>query len=241
MIKDADLMLRRGCLNKPHLMKEVIARAPSEMKSMLLRMVFDSYDWDSFRKRAENYSWVAFPNNILKPVQIQEAQEEGDSKINQVTNKRAYCRLHCNCGHTTKECEIIKLVESKSWKRNQKVVNSTAIDENLNKGSFNYYSSTNPCSVNAKLINVRNKRKSNVRVLLATGTYILVINKILLPDKTIIKPNIAIALKFASGDKMATIGQAENLEVSLGDRTINIKPVVIARQPENYAILGSIQ
>lgn len=48
MIKDADLMLRRGFLTEINLMKQVIARAPMEMKYMLLQLACDGIDWEAF-------------------------------------------------------------------------------------------------------------------------------------------------------------------------------------------------
>ena len=132
MLKDADLMARRGCLSQEALMRQVIAKAPSELKGMLLQMAYQGGDWDALYRRAERDAWIAFPNNVA----INCAQVEAISRYdreNDRGSKAKYCRLHGKCNHTTKECEIVKLVEAKGWKRNTKKMNCLENEEEENE------------------------------------------------------------------------------------------------------------
>ena len=79
MLRDADLMLRRGCLTNEHLMKQVIVRAPVDIKAMLLQLAYEGCDWDTFRSRAENTTWIEFPDNIINVV-----SKVAESNVNQV-------------------------------------------------------------------------------------------------------------------------------------------------------------
>jgi hypothetical protein len=83
---------------------------------MLLQVATAGCDWDTFRSQAENVSWMAFPDNIVNSINLDNEEYDLKSQDKDDLNVSAgkvfkkvgmYCRIHGECGHTTNNCEII--------------------------------------------------------------------------------------------------------------------------------------
>ena len=60
LLKDADQIRYRGVVSEKEMIKQIVARAPDSLKSMLIQ-AGESSGWYHFRRCAENYAWVLFP------------------------------------------------------------------------------------------------------------------------------------------------------------------------------------
>ena len=78
---------------------------------------------------------MAFPDNIVNVVQAEECNEEEQILALRQGNKKKFCRLHGEGEHFTNECEIVKLVEEKGWKRTSAYINNGA-RKTTNKKNF---------------------------------------------------------------------------------------------------------
>jgi hypothetical protein len=86
LIKEACVIFERGCVNAEPLMKQVIVRAPSELKSILLQGAQNGATWNEFIRYAENSGWVAFPEkvvNSINAVNSEKFKKIGPSRTNQ--------------------------------------------------------------------------------------------------------------------------------------------------------------
>ena len=244
MLRDADLMLRRGCLTNEHLMKQVIVRAPVDIKAMLLQLAYEGCDWDTFRSRAENTTWIAFPDNIINVVsKVAEPNVNQVRSTKQEFSRRQHCRLHGDCDHSTKDCAIVKLVESKGWRRKPMNVNSAAAsdeDSIMNKEHCNYSSKflKNPFYFNGVLTNANSIKGKQVKLLLDTGADVSIISEKLLPDKTTIETGNKENVRSACGNKLDIVGCTKGIEASVGNQKLNFEPLVTKEYPKDYAIIG---
>ena len=68
LLREASTIFERGCINAEPLMKQVIARSPSELKPILLLAAQQGCSWVTFLRHAENNGWVAFPEKIVNHI-----------------------------------------------------------------------------------------------------------------------------------------------------------------------------
>lgn len=68
-------MAKNNAMNIKLIMKNIIERAPGEIKAILNTESHNADTWFEFLKGAENASWIAFPEKIVNRV-----SEEGDRK-----------------------------------------------------------------------------------------------------------------------------------------------------------------
>lgn len=92
-------------------------RSPGDIKSLLLQAASQSGTWGAFIKKAEDAAWVAFPERIINEIAREESGEAIEANYPRKLNAKKYCRLHGEGFHMTKECDIVKLVESRGWIR----------------------------------------------------------------------------------------------------------------------------
>ena len=120
LLKDADQIRYRGVVSEKEMMKQIVARAPDSLKSMLIQ-AGETSGWYNFRRCAENYAWVSFPDKIVNAInKIERIEDEHNKEKNNSWKKTGnkYCRLHGEGNHATCDCDIIKLIEKKGWRRN---------------------------------------------------------------------------------------------------------------------------
>ncbi|KAI5151526.1 hypothetical protein ENBRE01_2196 [Enteropsectra breve] len=257
LLKNAKTILERGSINLEPLMKQVIAKSPPEMKGILLQGVMEGCDWNKFLSIAENLAWIAFPEKISNVNAIEQEVQEVDAL--RMTRKgpwsnnnqqRKYCRLHGEVGHTTGECEVIKLIETKGWYRKQnKSIRRMSMDyedeqepkgyqEDFNKRFTSYISVFSCCRNDNPFVVemlVGNKR---IKSLVDTEADISVINlKMLTGNEDIEKCKMRI--KSACGSFLKVIGKTKPMEARIGNLKIEYSPIVVEEGVEDYAIIGA--
>lgn len=142
LLKDATLLYRRKAVCSEALMKQLIVRSPGDIKSLLLQAASVRPTWAAFIKSAEDSAWIAFPERIVNEVNIEGGSQQQDEEAEQavsavsINNNQLYCHLHGKGKHSTSQCEVVKLVESKGWTRVRKE------HKHINKNSSSYIYST---------------------------------------------------------------------------------------------------
>jgi hypothetical protein len=110
-------------------MRQVIARSPAGLKSLLLQVGQVGVQWEEFLRQAENAAWVVFPDKIVGRINTNENEvrrssyvenkKDFEDMVSKVT-KRSGIAIYMEKGnHSTKFCKVVKLMESKGWKRNK--------------------------------------------------------------------------------------------------------------------------
>ena len=67
LLQDADQIRYRGVVSDKELMRQLIARAPDSLKSMLIQ-AGESQGWYQFRRCAESYECASFPDKIVNQI-----------------------------------------------------------------------------------------------------------------------------------------------------------------------------
>ncbi|KAI5150447.1 hypothetical protein ENBRE01_1499 [Enteropsectra breve] len=65
LLKEATQIFEKGLINKQALIKMVIAKSPSELKSYLFQTACSAPDWITFVKNAEDSAWIAFSEKSI--------------------------------------------------------------------------------------------------------------------------------------------------------------------------------
>ncbi|MGL6008340.1 MAG: hypothetical protein ACRC1D_02700 [Culicoidibacterales bacterium] len=131
LLKDAKIIIMTHGVSKEHAMRQVIARSPAGLKSLLLQVAQQGVEWEEFLRQAENAAWVVFPERIVGRVSEEHKMAEIgriDSGLKKYSNKKEhgmgsqkdgneklwYCHLHGKGDHSTKFCNVVKLLEKKA-------------------------------------------------------------------------------------------------------------------------------
>ncbi|MGL5706969.1 MAG: retropepsin-like aspartic protease [Aeromonas sp.] len=219
LLRDASLLLNKGCINGRSLIQRVISKSPTEIKSLLIIKAETSGSWDSFRKTAEESAWVAFPEKIVNSVERRIKQEEEDQqptetvRIQRQTDQRIkkslFCQIHEYGNHKTNECHIVKLVESKGWVRQRK---QSKTDNDFIKNELPYYTmhSMNKEDRANNFFSNASINNKTIRVLLDTGADISVIQRDLVPSHWKIN-KIRMRAASATGGELGIEGYIDEL------------------------------
>ena len=90
LLKNARILRQTRGIDTMPLMRQVIARVPAGIKSLLLQAVQDGSSWDEFIRAAEESVWMVFPEKTILRI----SEEENDD-INRIgSGKKWYCHLH---------------------------------------------------------------------------------------------------------------------------------------------------
>ncbi|KAI5152234.1 hypothetical protein ENBRE01_2675 [Enteropsectra breve] len=146
LLKDVKLINATKGINATHLMRQVLARSPAGIKSILLQTTKSGATWEDFLKQGEDASWMTFPEKITGRI-TDETKYQNDTRCNAVKRnvspaaKRFY-HLHGEGNHSTKLCIVIQQLEKKGWKRENFTNSMRAIEEEENEGikDINNYS-----------------------------------------------------------------------------------------------------
>lgn len=88
-LRDANLLLDKGCLNVKSLMKLVIARSPEALKGTLYQSACNSRgEWQVFMKTAEDSIWLAYPESNLQVIAQNPVKTNFDYKKKNFTKKK---------------------------------------------------------------------------------------------------------------------------------------------------------
>lgn len=256
LLKDARVVKATRGMNVLHLMRLVIAKSPAGLKSLLLQIAQQGTEWEEFLRQAESAAWMIFPSKIINRVEDvtdientvnaigSENNKKNKEKYSGFTKKEWFCHIHGKGNHSTKFCKVVKLLESKGWRRkNYQVAGDIdAIEHrgtNLNKDYENSYGSknikkNNPFCIDGKI------RETTIPLLLDTGADATIINQELLKKCKISKFEDSNAnLRSATGDKIEVVGKIKNLEIELAGKKINAETIVTKQNPANYGIIGA--
>lgn len=105
LLADAEILARNGAIKVELLVKNVIARAPVDIKSILNSEAKKSKSWFEFKKGAENAAWIAFPEKIVARVEAgrEESILRSGKKLQGQIKKQFYCLVHGLRNHCTRQ------------------------------------------------------------------------------------------------------------------------------------------
>ncbi|KAI4293327.1 hypothetical protein PAPHI01_2601, partial [Pancytospora philotis] len=239
LLADATTCFRRGCINSEPLIKQVIVRSPGDIKSMLLQAASESLDWTAFVTKAEGAAWIAFPEKVVNEVTTHDAQDIGHAQIEAIGTQgfTKYCRLHGNGSHFTSDCEVIKLVESKGWRRGKQDRESQS-NFNKNRKDYIVYSTKKICSEIKedgfkKEITIGTEKGM---VLLDTGADVSLMRRDFVPKGVTLAP-VQMSLRSVTGAQIKAIGQAW-VEFRIGDVVSKANFVITECTPSDHILLG---
>ncbi|KAI5173428.1 hypothetical protein PAEPH01_1968 [Pancytospora epiphaga] len=198
LLRDARTLKRSRGISVDHLMRQVIARSPAGLKSLLIQSVQSGASWNTFLQAAESSAWVVFPERLVNSItqvggstmqEVNRFSKNSNGYNKQRNGKRdQYCAIHGNCAHGTVECRLVKLVEDKGWccnrspgNRVNEMVEERALDNQANKNfsvnklKIDHYPSVykNPFFVKGQV------EGKDTEVLVDTGADVTLINKAL--------------------------------------------------------------
>jgi hypothetical protein len=251
MLKHATILVQRNSISTVSLIRKVTTITPSEIKSLLLQFAGNSPTWESFRKAAEDNAWVAFPEKAIFQVRQGEfhAGEHGELSESEASTgyvQAAYrktdnfCRLHGDCDHGTLNCEIIRLVEAKGWKRVAFEKKDKYWQEKKNKRRDFYSLFT--CTSKAlptKLIHVKAAYNNHpCTVLIDTGAEVsLINNKLLGGQESILYTSEKVIA--ANSSEIRVIGRIQKLSIILEEGEIEIDGLITDSNLTVDVIIGS--
>lgn len=251
LIKDAkDIKSTKG-INVDHLMRQVIARAPAGIKSLLLQAASSGAEWERFLWEAENGAWVVFPEKIVCRIQEEGEQQEinrirggWEKELGGKKSGAWYCHYHGQGDHSTKYCEVVRTLESKGWIRYQPSQTGKAREKSGgsgNKNSPNYVCKKRVLRISENPFFVKGDIKGKqIPVLFDTGADVSIINKQLLHKDYLsqIKDTNA-KLRSASGEEIKVCGKVKDMEIKVEDHLIITDPVITVEEPKDYIIIGA--
>ncbi|KAI5151210.1 hypothetical protein ENBRE01_1972, partial [Enteropsectra breve] len=253
LLKDAKMINLTKGISTSHLMRQVIARVPAGIKSILLHNAQSGSSWDEFLKQGEDAAWMAFPEKITGRI----SSTNGDMSENQCNAffkknqqragpSRRYCHLHGEGSNSTKFCKVIQQLEKQGWKKttSNKSINQVEISEEIEESGdnkmINNYSTclhsintiSNPFFYTARF------NGQEIPVLIDTGADVSLINiKHIDINKITLKPSEE-KLRSACGTPMEMMGKLHDAKITIGDHTLKWSPLVIKNKPSSYVILG---
>ncbi|MGL5708894.1 MAG: reverse transcriptase domain-containing protein [Aeromonas sp.] len=263
LLKDAKLIIAARGVSKEHAMRQVIARSPAGLKSLLLQVASQGVEWEEFLRQAESAAWVVFPERIIGRV-IEDHQEAEIGLIKKYTREKEkfkrfnnnfkgvegermwFCHIHGKGDHSTKFCKVVKLLESKGWTRNKNKNGIRSVNENFNEeneinSNDSYLSKRskkqirrNPFFVNGNI----NGRPA--QMIIDTGADVSLIDK-----KTYNlcglngMQNTKTKLKSASGNSIEVLGEMKNVEMEIEGKNIITDAIITKSEPNGYAIIGA--
>ncbi|KAI4292770.1 hypothetical protein PAPHI01_2044 [Pancytospora philotis] len=239
LLADATTCFRRGCINSEPLIKQVIVRSPGDIKSMLLQAASDSLDWTAFVTKAEEAAWIAFPEKVVNEVTTHDTQDIGHAQVEAISTQGfiKYCRLHGNGSHFTVDCEVVKLVESKGWRRGRQ---DRGDQKNINKNRKDYmvYSAKEGCSGIEqdgfrKEIMIGTKKGM---VLLDTGADVSLMRREYVPVRVTLAP-VQMNLRSVTGAPIKAVGQAW-VDFKIGDVMSKANFLITECTPADHILLG---
>jgi len=246
LLKDANMVLHGGCVNAEALIKQVIARSPAEVKAILLGSASSGADWSTFMRCAENSAWIAFPEKIVNQV----VREGRDKKQHSSRGEaRGYCRLHEECDHNTRDCEIIQALERKGWRRAQEKrrerineITRDSVEESSEKAETkeaSHYIRSLGCSKKKNPFSMAAELKGRqLPVIIDTGADVSIINEHNLPKGCAMKKYDA-TIKSASGDALKVRGIVKDAALVVGGHNIKASLIVTESCPLDHIILGA--
>ncbi|KAI5150401.1 hypothetical protein ENBRE01_1475 [Enteropsectra breve] len=246
LLKDAKLINATKGINATHLMRQVIARSPAGIKSILIQTAQSGATWEDFLKQGEDAAWMAFPEKITGRI-TDETMYQNDTRCNAIKRNagpaaKRFCHLHGEGNHSTKFCKVIQQLEKKGWKRESSTNSMRAVEEEENEDikDINNYSLCvnelkahyNPFFVDAFF------NGKTIPVLIDTGADISLINERFLDGDTEIIKEYQGRLRSACGAPMEVKGKLGESDITIGDSNCKWSPLVIKNQPRDYAIMG---
>ncbi|KAI4293213.1 hypothetical protein PAPHI01_2487 [Pancytospora philotis] len=237
LLADATTCYRRGCVNSESLIKQVIVRSPGDIKSMLLQAANESADWTTFVTKAEGAAWIAFPERVVNEVMVQDTEQ---ALVEAVGNSglTKYCRLHGNGSHYTSDCEVVRLVESKGWRRgkpNQKK------QQSMNKIQDNYmvYSMRrgDKVAMVSSFKKVLELGTTKCMALLDTGADVSLMRRDCVPRGLALAP-VQMLLRSVTGAPIKVLGRA-SIKFKIQGIPSMAEFIVTEDTPQDHVLLGS--
>ncbi|MGL6009302.1 MAG: retroviral-like aspartic protease family protein [Culicoidibacterales bacterium] len=255
LLKDARVVKETRGVSIEHVMRQIIARSPAGLKSLLLQLAQSSVKWEEFLQHTENSAWVAFPEKIIGRV---EQQVEVESEVRKIgvsksikgrlkssndkhyDKKSWYCHFHGEGDHSTKFCKVVQKLEAKGWKRGSMEKNVRAIEEEKDLLNDLHYSSSikntekNPFFIEGEI------NGKNIPLIIDTGADVSIINKNLLAKSGCKEyAKTSTKLKSACGGEIKVEGEVKNLKIKILNNEIQTDTIVTSSEPQGYGIIGA--
>jgi hypothetical protein len=118
MLKDGTFIYESKLMSDRALAQMVVKKAPVEIKGLLYQAMLVGLTWDSFTQKAEEISWITFPDKILGSVEVKnnkdrfEKNTEFFKTFKHGNKKNKYCILHGEGDHVRKS--VVR--KMKFWK-----------------------------------------------------------------------------------------------------------------------------
>lgn len=247
LLCDATTVNEKNLINRAALIQMVVNKSPKEIKALLYQTACESGTWENFIQKADEVSWIAFPDNLLSRVEYKDnnykmknsnykRQNKNSSEKWDASVENKVCILHGKCNHTTNECKKfsdILISEREKLKKNKNLVNSIEIEsisegenEKLNKEDLfyicNFYSENNPFFVKV-VINGR-----TYKCLIDTGADVSIIKySIFCNDNKLNKFHGAV--RSVCGNQLEIVGRIKELSINVKGREIIFDPLVVKR------------
>lgn len=222
-------MATNGAIKTELLVKNVIARAPCDIKAILNDEAYGANSWFEFKKGAEGATWIAFPERIVQRVEKYNPQKQF-KKRDQRKQTEAYCLIYGAGNHFTRQCRDLRKKEEFERGKRKKNGNANVIESEEQEPSENDNFIQTILGIDTSLkrnpffINIYNGSKKN-RVLLDTGADVSVINKkYVSPDHKLFPNNIT--LKSACGGKIRTCGSTGNFKLMTDGGVIDVDQIL---------------
>ncbi|KRH93398.1 pol polyprotein [Pseudoloma neurophilia] len=239
-------------LNSQSLMKLIVARSPSDIKSFLWQSTTEETTWENFIKIAEEAASISFTEqNDSTPTEFTLNTNTQNFSVNKRENtfrnryQRGFthqsrapqrftehlpfnCELHGPGYHSTSRCRGIEYLRKKRTLANLEVKSDKAEpsedDTIRNKESSAYISSTNCLRTNPFKVEFILQNKKMIG-LIDTGADISLIHKNDLPDDIIIFPT-KLGVRVANYNEIEICGQAQNIPILINGKQFSWSPIV---------------
>ncbi|MGL5707245.1 MAG: reverse transcriptase domain-containing protein [Aeromonas sp.] len=237
-LNEATVVFLRGYMNVKPLMEMVINKSPSEIRIELLRVAEATMNWDEFIKRANEISWLSFPDPSLNVVQ------KSDNVNTIKAAKIKWCFWHETNTHKTEECTyLIKKKKLRKEIRNAKekkvvaIKQKTEVEEEENNKNYLSYINTfstdkNPFFIDCYINNIRTK------CLIDTGADRSILHHRFITRHDLFKKKGLVKLKSACGRFIETIGGIDNIVTRIGTKNYKVSYIIVQDEP-SYPILGT--
>ncbi|MGL5707633.1 MAG: retroviral-like aspartic protease family protein [Aeromonas sp.] len=239
LLRDATAIFEKKMMSNETLAQMIVTKSPSEIKALLYQTALSVSSWDAFVQKAEEVSWIAFPDKMLTRV---EENRKSNPNMNRPFKKRMkkFCVLHGEGSHSTRECkrldEMLEL-ERKDINSKKKNVYEVEIDrepgaENKNSFIYSHFSkNSNPFFIYGAV------KGNSIKILLDTGADISLIPKSKVENIWKIEQYYG-SIKSVCGNTLRTEGIVKDMELEINGLQIIVSAVVTENE-RDFMILGA--